>query len=559
VKKEGNNIHMHRNYFLFEKQVKYLSPQLKASTIVSCFTHRKNELVIHIDSDEELFLRISLDAQTPYFVTYKARNIKDPRTFFFKELNGKKIQKLKISPYDKIIYLITDDLRLKCIFYGKEKNIVLIDSEKKIISSFKKISPTEKIPPPQLSDLLSADDFMNFERAQINQPLKSFLTAHIGGFNKLLSEEACFRADIQPATQVNKIPESIWKSLSKRISDIKEEIKQDECYLYEHANEKFLLSLVKLEKLPDDYKVTIYPAIDAAWKEFIYRSQQKATVDKILYRSRERILRRIKYLEKTLKKVTDFKELEEKKIRSELKGHLLYTFSSEIKKGTDLVKLKNIYTTGEEYISIKLNPKLSIQENASRYFNKFKDIDTKKEILKVKQDTYQDELFYWKKIYQETEKIDNLEKAEKLEQLLAQKKLFQRGERNEKPASRLDISSFNRVLLNGSWEIIIGKNAENNDLLTFKFARKYDIWLHAQGVPGSHVIIRLPDKNNYPPIKLIEQAASIAAYFSSARNSSTVPVNYTEVRYVRKPRKAPPGTAQISNSKTIFVEPKKYI
>jgi predicted ribosome quality control (RQC) complex YloA/Tae2 family protein len=270
-------------------------------------------------------------------------------------------------------------------------------------------------------------------------------------------------------------------------------------------------------------------------------------------------LRRIKYLEKTLKKVTDFKELEEKKIKSELKGHLLYTFSSEIKKGTDLVKLKNIYTTGEEYISIKLNPKLSIQENASRYFNKFKDIDTKKEALKAKQDTYQDELIYWKKIYHESQKIDNLRKAEKLVDLLVQKKLIQKRKGTEKSVSSVDKSTFYRVLLNGNWEILIGKNAENNDLLTFKFARKHDIWLHAQGVSGSHVVVRLPDKNNYPPIKLIEQAASIAAYFSSARNSSTVPVNYTEVRYVRKPRKAPPGTAMVTNSKTIFVEPKKYI
>jgi predicted ribosome quality control (RQC) complex YloA/Tae2 family protein len=106
---------------------------------------------------------------------------------------------------------------------------------------------------------------------------------------------------------------------------------------------------------------------------------------------------------------------------------------------------------------------------------------------------------------------------------------------------------------------LIGKNADNNDLLTFKFARKYDIWLHAQGVSGSHVVIRLPNKTTDPPMDIIKQAASIAAYFSSAKNSAMVPVNYTSVRYVRKPRKSSPGTALITNSKTIFVEPKKYI
>jgi predicted ribosome quality control (RQC) complex YloA/Tae2 family protein len=115
------------------------------------------------------------------------------------------------------------------------------------------------------------------------------------------------------------------------------------------------------------------------------------------------------------------------------------------------------------------------------------------------------------------------------------------------------------LLLDKKWEILIGKNAGNNDLLTFKFAHKYDYWLHAQGVPGSHVIIHQSDKNIEPPMRIIEKAASIAAYFSASKTSSTVPVNYTKVKYVRKPRKAQPGMVIISQSKTIFVEPKKYL
>ena len=184
---------------------------------------------------------------------------------------------------------------------------------------------------------------------------------------------------------------------------------------------------------------------------------------------------------------------------------------------------------------------------------------SKKKGLRIKRDTYTDELNYWKKMYHDTEKIDNLKKAEKLDQILFQKKLIQKERTAKKSDSVLDISSFNRLLLKQQWEILIGKSAENNDLLTFKYARKYDIWLHAQGVSGSHVVIRVPDKSQKPPMDIIEQAASAAAFFSSAKNSSTVAVNYTEVRYVRKPRKAPPGTALISYAKTIFVEPKKYI
>ena len=162
-------------------------------------------------------------------------------------------------------------------------------------------------------------------------------------------------------------------------------------------------------------------------------------------------------------------------------------------------------------------------------------------------------------MYHDTEKIDNLKNAEKLKQLLTQKKLIQKDARLKKSESVLDSTSFNRIILKEQWEIYIGKNADNNDLLTFKFARKHDIWLHAQGVSGSHVIIRVQDKNQKPPMEIIQQAASVAAFFSAGKNSATVPVNYTEARYVRKPRKSPAGVVVISQAKTIFVEPKKYI
>jgi predicted ribosome quality control (RQC) complex YloA/Tae2 family protein len=316
---------------------------------------------------------------------------------------------------------------------------------------------------------------------------------------------------------------------------------------------------MELKHIPASYMRKTFHDVNTVWKQFIYQFQQKDHFDRLINRCREKIGRRIKYLEKTLDKVTDVKNIEEKKKLSELKGHLLQTFSAEIDQGTDLVRLKNIYSTDEEYISIKIDPKLSIQKNALKYFNKYKNIAEQKESLQIKKNTYEEELNFWKKMYHDSEKIDNLKKAEKLERILTQKKLIQQDKRIKKSEPVLDNTSFNRIVLKQQWEIFIGKNAENNDLLTFKFARKHDIWLHAQGVSGSHVIIRVHDKNQKPPMEIIQQAASVAAFFSGGKNSATVPVNYTEARYVRKPRKSPAGVVIISQAKTIFVEPKKYI
>jgi predicted ribosome quality control (RQC) complex YloA/Tae2 family protein len=99
----------------------------------------------------------------------------------------------------------------------------------------------------------------------------------------------------------------------------------------------------------------------------------------------------------------------------------------------------------------------------------------------------------------------------------------------------------------------VGRSDAENDLLTHRFASPSDLWFHAQGSAGSHVIL----KGAHPstPRTVIEKAASIAAYFSKARHSSTVPVIYTEKRHVRKPRKSKAGTATCSRSKTVFVKP----
>jgi len=114
---------------------------------------------------------------------------------------------------------------------------------------------------------------------------------------------------------------------------------------------------------------------------------------------------------------------------------------------------------------------------------------------------------------------------------------------------------FRRYLVDGKYEVWVGRNNKENDELTHRASHSRDIWFHAQGVSGSHVILRTAGKPEVMPRLIIEKAAAIAALNSKARNSSLVPVIYTERRYVRKPRKSPPGMAACLREKSIFVEP----
>ena len=205
---------MHRNYFLFERQVYSLNPLLSSCKISECFTHRRDELVIVLESDEKLYLRIGLNQQTPYILSYKVQVIKDPRIHFFKELWGRKIKNLKIFPYDKIVYITVDDFFLKCVFFGKKRNIFLLDSKKRIIQTFKKAKNSlNSLSIDSQEETLSPLNLREVDRRNLKENLRSYIMKRIGGFNKLLTEELCFR--------INLNPESIVLSVGPKVSPVK--------------------------------------------------------------------------------------------------------------------------------------------------------------------------------------------------------------------------------------------------------------------------------------------------------------------------------------------------
>jgi predicted ribosome quality control (RQC) complex YloA/Tae2 family protein len=114
---------------------------------------------------------------------------------------------------------------------------------------------------------------------------------------------------------------------------------------------------------------------------------------------------------------------------------------------------------------------------------------------------------------------------------------------------------FRRYLIDGRWEVWVGRSNQENDELTHRASHPADLWLHAQGVPGSHVILRTQGHPEQIPHRVLEKAAGLAALHSKARHSGLVPVVFTERRYVRKPRKTAPGIAVCQREKTLFVAP----
>lgn len=105
------------------------------------------------------------------------------------------------------------------------------------------------------------------------------------------------------------------------------------------------------------------------------------------------------------------------------------------------------------------------------------------------------------------------------------------------------------------FEILVGKKAADNDYLTFRIARSLDLWMHAADYPGSHVVIRNPNRKEIPNRTLVE-AAQLAAFYSSGSKQTKAAVNYTQKKFVNKPRRSAPGLVSLSSFKTLLVEPK---
>jgi len=114
---------------------------------------------------------------------------------------------------------------------------------------------------------------------------------------------------------------------------------------------------------------------------------------------------------------------------------------------------------------------------------------------------------------------------------------------------------FRRFTVDGGFAVWVGKNSANNDLLTLRHAKPDDLWFHARGSSGSHVVLKVRTGKGEPGRRAKEQAAAIAAYYSRMKTSGTVPVAMTKRKFVRKPKGAPPGTVAIEREKVLFVTP----
>ena len=231
-----------------------------------------------------------------------------------------------------------------------------------------------------------------------------------------------------------------------------------------------------------------------------------------------------------------------------LYGELLMANAYAIEKGLKEVELVNYYDENEKTVLIPLDIRKTASQNAQRYYSRYSKAKTA--LLKIQQqfDITKDDITYFELLLQQVMQASPTDIEEIREELIEQGLLKARASKKKKKPTKPSPEKF---IASDGTEISVGKNNKQNDFVTFKLARKTDTWLHTKDIPGSHVVIH----SDNPSETALLEAANLAAYFSKARESASVPVDYTVVKQVKKPSGAKPGFVIYFEQNTVFVTP----
>jgi len=545
---------MNKSYFLLKQQIFNIKERLKGQKIHSVFTWQKNELVLELDSN---YLCIQIGSQTPYILLKDLFNIKGAKFPFFEQITGQHISSVNIHTFDKRVDIFCDTYTIVIFFYGRQPNIFLYRNNE-ICAHFKEYNKSILL--SERLDLyvfpeITIEAFMIEAEKHSDLTLKKFISLLFGNLSATLISEILYRVKIDEKIRVNGINKEKAESLIKTFVKLDSELSDGLSYIYYYENKIRRLSLIRFYLFEDNgYNYEVYSDLNKAWSVFSGKITVEREYDKLYKKLSTLIEDKLNYLNRSLKKLSEFEDIRTKKEEAELKGNLLLTFQHQIKQGNTFTEVNNIFSEAQETVKIKLSPSKTIIENAQQYFNKYKNVAEKAQITEIKKQTLKTENEKILELAKHFKNADSLSNLKKMEIEFEKTGLIKTQVGNERKRSVTE-NMFKKIMIDEQRKIYIGKNGENNDRLTFQFAGKNDLWFHAQGVPGSHVILKKSSSEEQVPSDIIKTAARMAAGHSRAKHSANVPVIYTEVRYVSRIRKALPGTVNVRNEKVIFVEP----
>lgn len=290
---------------------------------------------------------------------------------------------------------------------------------------------------------------------------------------------------------------------------------------------------------------TLSALLDAFYQEKAEKDRAKQQGGELIRKIENELKRNRNKLKKREQTLKDSENAEDYR----RDGELLTTFMAQVPRGANEVTLPNYYEE-DKPITIKLDPALTPNQNAQKYFHRYQKLKNAVKLIGKQIEEAKNEIDYLESVLSQLEIAGPMDIKVIKEELTAEgylKKKYSKKQKRKKPSQPDQYLSTDGTL------ILVGKNNLQNDQLSLKTAKKTDYWLHAKNIPGSHVII----KSDQPSDETITEAAELAAYFSKYRHSAQVPVDLVQVKHLRKPNGAKPGYVIYENQKTIIVTPEE--
>ena len=278
----------------------------------------------------------------------------------------------------------------------------------------------------------------------------------------------------------------------------------------------------------------------------------KANRDRVQQQGRQLlhvIRKNLQRNKKKLKKLSNELKATENADEYRIKGEVLTTYLYQIKRGMTKITLPNFYDNNKE-ITISLSNQLSPSQNAQKYFKKYQKLKIAVTFVNEQIELTKKEVAYLEEIQTQIELATPAD-LDDIKTELQQEGYIKKKQQKSKRSSRVKINKPESFIASDGTEILVGKNNLQNEKLTLHTAKKTDIWLHAKNIPGSHVII----KSNNPSDETLFEAAMLAAYFSKFRSSTNVPIDYVQVKNIRKPNGSKLGFVIYEGQKTLTVTP----
>lgn len=553
---------------------KELNARLQTGQIQKLYQIDKTTLLFKIRAlNEDQSLVITVGATPAMYLSKPIQDLpKEPSSlcmFLRKHIEGSRIVKVEQINGDRIMCIQTDKLEMdgsitSTFIYvelmGKYSNCIFVQ-DGVILESLIHVSPLmnrERSISPKLHYELPPNanrvSLMDFDYDEIKNLLTSFgdgtvqqsIRAIFNGFGKPLLDEVLLTSNLSGNEIISDLIPTQVDALAKALYELKIKLNESNGLLTlindnnKKAHATFILQNYKVLKE--------YSTISEALEESIHNTKSIHTADKEL----EKILTAaIKKEEVRHQKIKDELDDTNKIDTYKLYGDILMINAHLQVQYEPSIQLPNLLSEDGELLTIPLKPNLTIVENGQWYYKLYTKLKNRMVSGEYQLNASTTKLEYLKSILYSISLATTHESLEEI-----RKECMDAGiiKKSKKPLSyKLGKSNYIHLTIDEG-EIFIGRNNQQNEYLTHRFAKPTDIWFHTQDIQGSHLILRL---NVEPDDMILSKVAQYAAYFSKARETSKVPVDYTYIKNIKKPPGSPLGFVIFNTHQTMIVEPKK--